>query len=77
MTGLEKTNMPSQAKGFSLLFRDFKIIEISFKLNPDYKGWENEAKGWQGVPFEHDSEFELAHAFNEQEKPFEFVCLSI
>lgn len=60
--------MTSQVKNFSMSFKDIKIIEISFTLNPDYKFWENEAKGWKGSVFEHEIEIEIAHNINEQEK---------
>lgn len=65
----EQTNSPlHQIKNFNLSFRDFKIIELSFAINQNYKKWEGEAKGWQGITFEHDIEFEIAFNFNEQEK---------
>lgn len=64
---------PLPAKDFVLSFRDFKIRELSFSLNPDYKGWENEAKGWQGVTFEHDVVYELAHEFNEPDKSLRVI----
>lgn len=73
---LKEKLMPSQVKNISLSFVGFKILDLSFKLNPDYEGWENESKNWQGTTFEHDIEFEIAHNFNEQEKALR-VLLSI
>lgn len=64
----KKIDSPVPSKDFVLSFRDFKIIELSFSLNPAYKGWDNEAKNWQGVTFEHDVEYELAHNFNAPDK---------
>lgn len=49
-------------------FRDFKLIELVFGLNPEYKKWEDQAKNWQGTVFEHEIEYESAYDFNEQEK---------
>lgn len=54
-------------------FKDFRIVELMFSLNPEYKKWENEAKGWQGTVFEHDIEYETAHNFNAADKSLRVI----
>lgn len=56
------------AKSFNIAFKDFKLVELVFGLNPEYNKWENETKGWQGTVFEHEIEYEISHDFDEQNK---------
>lgn len=60
------TMKPKSPKSFG--FRDFKVIELVFGLNPEYKKWGEQSKNWQGTVFEHDIEYEIGHDFNDQEK---------